>query len=802
MDVLGSELRSAVRRLLQQPALTAAALLVIALGMGLATAVFSVLNGLVLRPLPYRDPNRLFAVQEIHHTQGYRGSSYGNYLDWSRDVTAFSRTALFGAIGPRLTQVDGRDPPGGAQEVAVGRVTSSLFPLLGVAPALGRWLSLEEERPGRDDTVVLAYGAWQRWFGGAGDVLGRTLALDGRRFTVVGVMPRGFHFNYGCTTAAFVPFTPEATARDARRHATFARLADGASPQQAREQLALVASRLAREYPATNGNWTLTLAPLGHASDLVDPPVVRALHLAFAAALLVLAVCGANVASLLLARAVSRSRELAIRAALGASRADALRLAIGESVGLSLVGTVAGLPLAYAARGAVAGLVPAYLDFKGLLSIDGASLAFAFALALLLGAACGLVPALRTTSVAAAEVLKDEALPAGGRRSRVLGALVAGELAVAVALLVACGLLVRSLDHLRSVPLGYRSSDVVTMAVGLPETRALASVPAVWDQLTSRAERLPGVAGAAVGESPPMSGVYNGVPVLREGRVAPADPHLVRAHGHAVTPGYFRALGIALRRGRLLEPQDAARTEPVAVVGESLARREWGEEDPLGRAVLVAGARRTVVGIVADVRHLGPLDDRLYYDVYVPQAQAPSRWAFFIVQGRGVGRQAPSMLRLVREVDPEAGATQVKTMEAALAEATAEPRSATAWVAASSVLALVLALVGLFGSTAYWVAQRSREVAVRQALGAGRRDVVGLVLGRALRLAAVGTFVGLVAAALLVRTLGALLHGVEPLEPSSYGLAGIVVMAAALLAGVLPALRAARDEPAAVLRRS
>jgi len=802
VDGLASGLRLALRRLSREPGLTALAFLVVTLGIALATAVFSVLNVLVLRPLPYHDPARLVVVEEWHRTQGFSGSSYGNYLDWSRDVAAFSSTALLAVSEPvQLAQLDGQDLSDGPQEVALGRVTASFFPMLGVPPALGRWLSPAEEVTGRDGAVVLSYLSWQRWFGQRPDVLGRTVLLDGRRRVVVGVMPRGFHFNYGSIVAAFAPFTLEATARDARRHATFARLADGGTLEAARAQLATVASRLAREYPATNGSWTYRLAPLSQAADMADPSTVRNAQLAFVAALLVLGVCGANLASLLLARVLPRSRELAIRVALGASRLQAVRAVVAESVLLSVLGAAAALPLAYTMRRAAARLVPAYLDLPSLMMIDGRSVVFAVALGLLLGAVGAILPALRATAVMPSEILKDEAPSAGGRRSRLLDVLVAGEVAAAATLLVLCGLLLRSLTHLQTMPLGYRTEDLLTMRLVLPEERRLAAVAAFYDGLTSRVERLPGVISAGVGECPPLSGDYNGLPVLRDGREQPADPRLLRALVHAVTPGYFAALGISLRRGRLLGPYDTAQSEPVAVVSESLARREWAGGDPIGRALRVDGGRRTVAGIVSDVRHRGPLTGRLDDDVYLPQAQAPGRRAFVVVHGHNAGRLAPAVRRAVRELDPTIVVSQARTMAQALADSTAESRARTEWAVGFSVLGLVLAVTGLSASTAAWVSRRARELAVRQALGAGRRQIVGLVISRTLRVACAGATAGLAAAVVGSRMLTSVLYGVDPLDGPSYAAAAATALVAALLTGGVPAFRAARVEPAAALRR-
>ncbi|HXY39011.1 MAG TPA: ADOP family duplicated permease [Vicinamibacteria bacterium] len=802
MGAFANGLRLALRRLAQQPGLTALGLLVVTLGIGLATAVFSVLNVLVLRPLPYRDPTRVVIVQEWHRTHGYGGSSYGNYLDWSRDVTAFSSTALLAVSDPvQLAQLDGQDLAEGPQEVALGRVTASFFPMLGVSPALGRWLSPEEEVAGRDEAIVLTDPVWQRWFGRRPDVVGRTVFLDGRRRVVVGVMPRGFHFNYGSVVTAFAPFTPEATARDARRHATFARLAQGAALGEARGQLATVASRLGREYPATNGNWTLRIAPLSRAADMADPSTVRTAQLALVAALLVLGVCGANLACLLLARALGRSRELAIRVALGASRLQAVRTVVAESLLLSLLGAVAAVPFSYMMRGAVTRLVPAYLDFPSLVLIDVRSVAFALALGLMLGTACAALPALLVTAVAPSEVLKDEAPSAGGSRSRLLDVLVAGEVAGAAALLVLCGLLVRSLVHLETMPLGYRTKDLLTMRLVLPATRGPAAVPAFYDTLTSRVERLPGVIAVAVGECPPLSGEYNGLGVLRDGREPPVDPRLVRALVHAVTPSYFAALGIVLQRGRLLDPYDTAQSQAVAVVSESLARREWADADPVGRSIRVDGGRRTVVGIVSDVRHRGPLSDRVDDDVYLALAQAPARRVFLAVHGRGVARLAPALRRTIRDLDSTVVVSQARTMEGARAESTEEAAARTGWAVGLSLLGLVLAVTGLSAAMASWVGRRARELAVRQALGADRRRIVGLVLSRTLWVAGPGAAAGLAAAAAGSRMVTSVLYGVDSLDGSTYLMAAVATLSAALLTGSLPAIRASRVEPADALRR-
>ena len=802
-----NDLRFALRQLAKSPGFTAVAVLTLALGIGLNTAVFSVVHMLFLRPLPFRNPERLVIVEEIHRTSGYGGSNYDNFIDWTRDSSAFEQTALLDQVPTRLSAVNGRSLSrfGDPEEIAVSRVTAGFFPMLGVSPQQGRWFLSEDETPGHDSAVILAHTAWQRWFGGATAVVGQSLRLDGRDYTVVGVMPPGFHFNYGCVTELWLPFVRDSANRKMRQYATFARLKPGASIAMAQEQLDVIARRLEQQFPESNLNWGFLAVRMQHASDFVEQTSTTALLLAFAASGVVLLIACLNVANLLLVRSISRSREIAVRAAMGAGRTRLVRLVLTESLLLSLAGTALGVLVASWCVHAVVGIVPSYLDLGSAPSINGTVVCWAFAASILFGTLSALAPALRMASLGAGDVLKQEAATAtsGTWRTRLMSPLIVGEIALALALLIGAGLFLRSLVHLLEMPLGYRTANVLTMQLGLfgEKYRESQRVVQFCDDLTGRVQQLPGVVSVAVGESLPMSGVYTAVSVLREGRTALADWRATRALGHSVTPAYFRTLGIPLLRGREFGFHDAERSEPVAIVSESLAHRDWPAEDPVRERVRVDGTWRTVVGVVADVRHRGPLVARLENDIYVPQAQAPSRSAFLAVHTSADAlRLVGSVRAQIHELDRDLPVSMVRTMDAAIKEATAEQRMLTGWVVALGAFALLLAITGLFGVVAYSVAQRTHELGIRAALGATRASIVRLVVWRAFGLVLIGTVVGLGLAYAATRTLASLLYGVRPTDPATYCLASLVIVSTALASSYFPARRAAKVDPMVALR--
>ncbi|MBN2371813.1 MAG: ABC transporter permease [Vicinamibacteria bacterium] len=807
MGDLIRDFRFAARRLIRRPGFTVIIVAVLALAIGLNTAVFSVVHLLLIRLLPYHDPERLVVVMDMHKQRGYGGASYDNFLDWTRDTNAFEKTSLLTTAPCRFEGIEGRRLSGldEAEEIVAARVTTGFFPMLGVRPRMGRWFFQDEETPGRDDVAILAHAAWRRWFGGATDVVGRSLRLNGKKHTVVGVMPSGFHFNYGAIVDLWTPFVRQPEGRLTRRYATLARLKRGVSIAEAQEQLDVVARRLERQYPETNANWGYSVVPMRHASDFAGPEINAAVLLAFAASGVVFLIACLNVAGLLLARSISRAREIAVRSALGASRFRVVRLALVESLLLSFCGAAFGLAVAYWCMGAVSGIVPSYLNPRAMLSVDLVVVSFAVFASLLAAAFFGVAPALRTSRLGAGEILKQDSGSAGlvVRRARFLSALVVVEIALALTLMTAAGLFLRSLRNLMTLPLGYRTADLLIMKLNLPEEKYRASrrIVRFHDELTGRVQRLAGVVTCAVGESPPLSDVYTPVFVLREGRPEPEDPRSIRGLGHSVTTEYFRTLGITLRRGRVFGPQDGEASEPVAIVSEALVRRDWPDEDPVGRSIRVDGTWRRVVGIVSDVRHRGPMAKRIDHDVYVPHTQAPGRTVCLIVHAEADAlRLAASVRAQIKEIDRDVLVRKAVTISAAVKESTAELRALTGWILGFGMVALVLATMGLFGVMAFSAAQRTRELGVRMALGARRRDIVSLVVRRGLALASIGAALGLGAAYAATRALSSLLHGVRPEDPMTYGAASLVIGLTAFLASYLPARRASRIDPMEALR--
>jgi putative ABC transport system permease protein len=782
------------------PATALGALAVLGLAFGLSATVFGLVCGVFLRPLPFRDPGRLVAVLNMHKTHGYGGASYDDFVSWSRDSSVFETTALLG-VGESALEMPGSDE---VTQIPVARVTAGFFPMLGVSPQQGRWFLSEEASSGRNQVVILSHDAWRRWFG-RGTVLGRDLRLDGRAYTVVGVMPAGFQFNYGAIVDVFEPLVPDTLNRAQRQHATFGRLRPGATIAAAQKQLDALAARYEREAPALNANWGYRVVPMHHASDWIDQPVSSALLMAFAVSIVVLLIAGTNVTSLLLARALSRSRQVSIRMALGSTRGRVVRLAIVESTMLSVSCAVLGLGVAALCGRAAVGLLPGYLD----LHPEGASapiLTFALALSLLAGGALGLAPAFQMTRRNPAEALRQgpESVRPGGWSPSLMGLLVTGQVALALALLVNGAVLVQSLTSLLTKPLGYRTDNVLVAKIALSgdEYANGTRVAAYYEDLVRRMQSLPGVVSAAAGQSVPMTGDYSGVPTLWEGQAMPEDARAVRALAHAVTPGYFKTLGIPMLRGRDFDARDSADSEPVAVVSQALLRRGGPAGDPIGRKVGVAGVWRTVIGVVGDVRHRGPTSDRIDDDVYVPHAQSPVAGGLrVVVHTRSDDPALVAALRAtVQEVDPRGRVRSVTTMATARKTFTSGTHTLTIWVLALAAFGLVLATSGLFGLMAYWVSLHTRDHGIRLAIGASPAAVLRATLQRGLRWAGLGMVIGIALAHGSARLVGHHVFGVQGASITSYLVAVAAVAIATCAACYLPARRAARSNPADVLR--
>jgi putative ABC transport system permease protein len=786
--IMLNDLRYAIRTLLRTPGFTVVAVLTLALGIGATTAIFSVVNAVLLRPLPYADAGRLVAMR----------GSLADFHDLSASNRSFDGMAIWASNLYNLrTDADTR-------QVLGGTVSRSLLPLLGVQPVIGRNFTDDDER---QDTVILGHGLWQARFGADPGVLGRTIDLSGTSYTVIGVAPPWFRF----PSAGFQLWTPlgiierkapqQATNRAFRIFSAVARLKPGVTLQEAQGDTAAFAARLAREFPATNEGVTMPLLPLYErlVGDARQPLAI----LLGTVGLLLLIAC-ANVANLMLARTTVREREMAIRAALGAGRGRLVRQLITESLTLAAAGGLAGLLITMWGIDLLPAALESRLPRADGIRIDGAVLAFSMCATLLTGLFFGLAPAMQTATGPSGAIKESGRGVAGSARGRRLRrAIVIVETALAVIVLVGAGLLVRSVLALTARDAGFTPANLLSFNVqliALPDGAARAQAAVV---LMDRIAELPGVeaAGAATG-FPPMT-PQRGTRFAVEGLRLTADED--GAYFIAATPGYFKALRTPVLQGRAFDRRDAAGAAPVVVISRALANQLFPNQDAVGRRLKLVNPEqspewRTIVGVAGDVKYQG-LAEEPQPTIYTPFAQTPFLWLYVMV--RVPGNHEPLMrgLRAIAPaVHPSLTAANVRPMTDVLSVSVAEPRFNMVLVSAFAVLALLLSAVGIYGVIAYSVAQRTHEIGVRMALGAERRDVLRLVATEGLGIAAAGVAVGLAGGALLTRVMAGLLFGVAPRDPLTFAVGGTVLLAVAMLASYVPARRATRVEPVTALR--
>jgi len=788
-----TDLRFALRTLARRPLFTLTIALTLALGIGANTAIFSVLRAVLLRPLPYQAPERLMVVFGQYPEFGHTSTSLPDYLDWRAMTRRFSSLAGVTVAG---YNVSGDGAPERAQTAIT---TANLLHTLGLVPVLGRDLRADDER-GTPGVVLLGFDYWQRRYGGARDVVGRTLQLNGRPYTIVGVAPRALA--YPERTDLIVPLRTDTTLnRRSEFLEVVGRLAPGATFEAAQAEMATIATRLATEYPETNGTIRTDVVPLGE--QLLGKARPAVLTLMGAVALVLLVACG-NVANLLLARAAERERELAVRAGLGASRGRLARQMITESLVLALGGGALGLGLAAAAVRALRTLAPDVLPRIDEVRLDPWVAIFALGVSVLAGLTFGVAPALRAGRADLQTTLRSGGRGLAGQSGllRLRGLLVGGEVALSVVLLVVGALLLRSFGELQRVPTGFTAEHLLTAKVTLPRARYPddARVVAFWDGVQARAASFPGVRAAGLGSSVPTSGIpYSSFEI--EG-VPRTDPNVMQdAQTYNVSPGYFPALGIRLVRGRLLAPSDGPEAARVLVINETLARRFFGARDPIGARITFGDSTdyATVVGVVADMRQRG-LADPPYSQAYAPVAQEAPRSAYLTLRTSGDPTAlAAAVRRSITELDPTLPVYDVRSMEERLADDVARPRLTSALTSAFALAAILLAAVGISGVVAYAVGQRTRELGVRQALGARPDDVVRLVVRQGMAPVVVGIVVGLLAAGAAARAVRGLLFGVGAADPLTYVLALVFLGSVAFVATWLPARRALRVAPAEAL---
>ncbi len=799
-DILRQDLRYTLRTLARTPGFTLTAIIVTALGIGATTAAFSITDHVLIRPLPFADSDRLVRLWE--NVPGYTRMELSppNYRDWKEMSTSFE---AMGAYTERAANLVGEGEP---RRVQLVLVTSEVFPVLGVRPFVGRYFTPEDDRDGAPGTIVLSHGFWQDQFGGDLAVLGRKVHLDGFPHVVIGVMPPGFHFPYRDTLFwRPLQLSPgDMEDRNNNELDVVARLKAGVSLKQARSEMNAIAAQLERAYPEENAKTSATVNLFQ--SEISSRSRLLLIALLGASLCLLLIAC-TNVANLFLAKALARRRELAVRAALGAGRERLTRQLLTESLSIAVFGGALGALVAVGALPLLARLVPSNLPIAHMPSLDLRVLAFAAVLTVLTGIVFGVAPAFKVCRDANAEGLREGARAGGGRKERLRAMLVIAEVSASVVLLVSAGLLLRALWRLQNVDTGFAAQHVLTLrtALPLPKYSAVASREKFYSSVLSDVRTLPGVSAAAYISYLPMvmrGGIW---PVSLDGK--PTDRSgATTASLRYVTPGFFAAMEIPLRRGRDIGESDTQRSPYVAVVSESFARRYWPNQDPIGRSFEFAFAQRAVVGVVADIRVRG-LEQSSEPQVYLPYQQVPDGWILGYVPKDLVIRASanpaslvPAIRQIIHNVDPEQPISDVQLLGDIVAGETAPRQAQLRVIGAFAALAFLLAGIGIHGLLAYAVSQRTQEIGVRIALGAQRSDILTLVMREGFVLAGAGAILGAGLAYAAGRSMEALLAGVPPADPATFFAALVLALLMTLAGSLLPALRAVRVDPTTAIR--
>ncbi len=802
--MLIQDLRFAARMLLRSPGFTAIAVTVLALGIGASSAIFSLLDAVLLKPLPFGEPSRLVMLWERSPSVAHHRITPLNFVDWNDQNRTFDAMA---AISGGSRTFIGRD--GLAEEIPGQAVTARFFDVLRVRPLLGRTFAISDVKP-RTDTVVLSERFWRKRLSADPNIVGRTILLDAQPFTVIGVVPGDFEIlaHAELWTPYFIPNKPEW--RQMHFMQAVGRLKPAATLETARADMAVVASHIAAISPATNKGWGVAIEPLRQAL-VANDLLTTTLMLGGAVGFVMLMAC-ANVANLMLVRSAARAREIAVRASIGGSRWRIARLLLTESALLGVLGGAAGIGLAALILRAAPNLLPRdFLPVWLKLPLDGRVAAFAAASALFTSILFGLAPAWQAARTPLAAALRSggrSATRGGGLRALLASA----EIAAAVLLVAGAGLLLRTLASLDRVDPGFHADHVLTMYVSLPNSRYPQPEKAL--SFYQAAEReigaVPGVRNVGLSTILPTDGwdIGQGFQVLGQPTMDPS--HQSSAHYQMVSASYFRTLGIPLVLGRAFTDRDTTAAPPVCIVNEEFARRYFAKGNALGAMVSVDAmmpegpkkVARQVVGVSHQVKLEGLAERENDLEIYVPQAQNPWFWSAISVRTAGDPRAlAGAVEAAIARVDKQEAVTRVRTMDQVVSDTVSTPRFRAGLTGAFAMLALALAAVGIFGVLAFSVSQRTREFGIRMALGAQSRDVLGMVLREALKIAAAGVAAGLIAAALLTRALASLLFGVTPFDALSFGGSAALLGLVALLACLAPAWRAAKVDPAVTLRQ-
>jgi putative ABC transport system permease protein len=812
MDTLLKDIRYGIRSLSNRRAFTAIAVITLALGIGANTAIFSVVNAVLLRPLPFHDAEQLVTLWERNPKQGYEQNppAAGNYVDWREQNRVFAQMAIY--VPSRRFNLSLGDQP---EQINGAVVSTSLFELLGVHPVQGRTFSSEEEQPGNDQVALISHNLWQRHFAGDPNSVGRTITLDSKTYTIVGVMPEGFQFPGGSGTVLRI-FTPAAaelwvplaldadtlSQRSSHSLNVIGRLKPGITVAQATAEMDAIQQRLEQQYPTFYVGSHVKVVPL---AEQIVGTARQPLLILWGAVALVLLISCANVANLLLSRSSTRRKEFALRAALGAGRLRIIRQLLTESLVLSLAGGIAGTLLAAWGVHVLSTIVPPDFPRRGEIEIDGWVLGFTLLISVLTGIIFGLAPAIQSTKLDLVDALK-----AGGRNSAgsshrhsLRSLLVMSEMALALILLIGAALMIQSFLRLRQVGAGFTPDSVLTMQVSLPsysyprDRRA-----AVFQQLLERAQSVPGVQVVGAAKHLPLSGDNMNFAFDIEGRPFPPG-RSPGADCRFVTPAYFKALRIPLIKGRVFADSDGPQAPPVLLINKAMADRFFPNEDAIGKRLQLGinNFAGQIVGIVGNVKHVG-LDAEVNDEVYLPYSQAPfSIDMTLLVRTSGDPMSlAGAMRNELATVDKQISIGKVRTMDTIMAESVAQHRFRTLLLGLFGVSALLLASVGIYGVMSYAVTQRTKEIGIRMALGAQVSDVRKLVMRNGMTLALIGVAIGLAGAYGLTRLMTSLLFGISATDAWTFVGVSAVLMAVALIACYIPARRATKFDPLVALR--
>ncbi|HEX4164526.1 MAG TPA: ABC transporter permease [Bryobacteraceae bacterium] len=816
IEHLIKDIRYGGRSLLRTPGFTSVAVIALALGIGANTAIFGVVNAVLLRPLPYRDPGRLVTV--LHNGTGPVATA--NYIDWRDQSHSFKAMGAADYWSPNLTDKGPFDSHP-AENLYALKVTENMLPLLGVQPLIGRLFKKGEDQEGSEHEVILSYSLWQRRFSGDRNVLGKLIKLNGEAYSVIGVMPATFKFAPFWATHAelWVPDTFGTTLyeRGGNHLRVFARLKRGVTLAQARADMATVTGRLDKQYPATNRD--VMVRPLKE--NVVGKIETPLLMLVGAVGFVLLIAC-ANVAHMLLARTSDRQKEIAVRVTLGAGKARLVAQFLTESLLLSGVGAVAGLLLALAGIKALVSLSPEYIPQVEMVTIDGRVLIFLACLTVLTALVFGLAPAMHAAGANLSNSLKEGGRgdTDGKRRNRLRSFLVASEFALAFMLLIGAGLMMRSFYVMQSGDTGFNPHNVLTMVVSVAGTNEAGAGRrrAFYRDLLEKIHALPGVRSVGAINHLPLAGDLWDRSFEIEGRPKPRPGEMPNAVYRIVMPGYFDAMRLPIKRGRAITYRDDFKSQAVVLINERAANKFWPGEDPIGKRFVIGGRNSganwlTVVGVVANAS----LDDRVsdpYPEMYLAALQTPEfmgessdpaglhmEYLTLVVRGeRNPAELSPQVQRVVRSFDLNLPISKVLTMDEVVSLAIAEPRFQMISLGLFAAVALALAAVGIYGVMNYSVSRRKREIGIRMSLGASRGEVLRMVIVQAVKQASAGSIVGVIGAFMLSKMMATMLFGVQPTDPLTFVGVSVILGLAALLAAAIPARRAIQLDPMSALR--